>query len=144
MASSAIARIETSTSNAFIKTFEHASMPTFAVGDRIKFGSADDLLAAVTGADVLSFGYVHQQNGKVVDVIMDGTAIIQVRVVASGTATRGTYATMSATANRYENATTPGGGTTVQHIAGRFMNSGTDGDYVGLLIGGVNVATVKA
>jgi hypothetical protein len=35
-------------------------------------------------------------------------------------------------------------GTTAQHIAGRFMNSGTDGDYVGLLVGGVNLATVKA
>jgi hypothetical protein len=141
MASTAIARPQAQTGSAFIKTFSHADMPTFTVGDRIKFGSgSDQLLAAVTGADVLSFGYVYQQNGDTVDVIMDGTAIIQVKVVASGTATRGTYAVMSATANQYQNAAAIGGAT-AQHIAGRFMNAGTDGDYVGLLVGGVNMAT---
>ena len=77
------------------------------------------------------------------EVIADGSSIIKVKVVASGTATRGAYAVMSATANQYQDAADPGGGTTVQHIAGRFMNSGTDGDEVGLLIGGVNLATVK-
>lgn len=145
MASSAIARVQTQTGNAFIKTFSHADMPTFTVGDRIKFGSGSDmLLAAVTGADALSFGYVSQQNGDTVDVIMDGTAVIPVKVVASGTATRGGYAVMSATANQYQDAATIGGGTTVQHIAGRFMNAGTDGDIVGLLVGGVLLASVKA
>lgn len=144
MSSTAIARPQAQTGNAFIKTFYHADMPTFTAGDRVKFGSADQLLAAVTGADALSFGYVFQQNGKTVDVIMDGDAIIIVKVVASGTATRGAYAVMSATANQYQDAATIGGGTTVQHIAGRFMNAGTDGDYVGLLVGGVLLASVKA
>lgn len=144
MSSTAIARPQAETGKAFIKTFQHTSMPTFAVGDRIKFGAGDMLLAAVSGADADSFGYVYQQNGTTVEVVMDGTAIILVRVVASGTATRGKYAVMSATANRYEDATATGGGTTAQHIAGRFMNSGTDGDYVGLMVGGVNMATVKA
>ena len=145
MASTAVARPQAQTGNAFIKTFFHADMPTFTVGDRVKFGSGSDmLLAAVTGADALSFGYVFQQNGDSVDVAMDGTAIIPVKVVASGTATRGAYAVMSATANQYQDAATIGGGTTVQHIAGRFMNAGTDGDYVGLLVGGVLLASVKA
>lgn len=144
MSSSAIARPQVQTGKAFIKTFYHADMPTFTVGDRVKFGAGDQLLAAVTGADPLSFGYVSQQNGDVVDVIMDGVAIIIVKVVAAGTATRGAYAVMSATANQYQDAATIGGGTTVQHVSGKFMNSGTDGDNVGLLIGGVNLATVKA
>lgn len=145
MSSSAIPRVrEILPRGALIVPFTHASMPTFTKGDRVKFGSSDDLLAAVTGPDADSFGYVYQQNGKNVEVIADGAAIIKVKVVASGTATRGKYAVMSATANQYQDATTPGGGTTVQHISGRFMNSGTDGDEVGLLIGGINLATVKA
>ena len=144
MSSTAIARPQAQTGNAFIKTFYHADMPTFTAGYRVKFVSADQFLAAVDGADALSFGYVFQQNGKTVDVIMDGDAIIIVKVVASGTATRGAYAVMSATANQYQDAATIGGGTTVQHIAGRFMNAGTDGDYVGLLVGGVLLASVKA
>lgn len=144
MASTAIARPRESRGTAFIWSFTHDDMPDFAVGDRVKFGSHDNLLAAVTGADADSFGYVRQQNGKTVEVVMDGNAIIPVRVIASGTATRGKYAVMGATANRYQDAATTGGGTTAQHVAGRFMNSGTDGDYVGLLVGGVNLATVKA
>ena len=144
MSSTAIPRVrEILPRGALIIPFQHSSMPTFAKGDRVKFGSDDQLLAAVTGPDKLSFGYVHQQNGKSVEVIADGSSIIKVKVVASGTPTRGAYAVMSATANQYQDAADPGGGTTVQHIAGRFMNSGTDGDEVGLLIGGVNLATVK-
>ena len=56
MSSTAIARPQAQTGNAFIKTFYHADMPTFTAGDRVKFGSADQLLAAVTGADALSLG----------------------------------------------------------------------------------------
>lgn len=144
MASTAVARPRESRGTAFIWPFTHDSMPTFAVNDRVKFGADDNLLAPVTGADAASFGYVRQQNKKTVEVVMDGSAILAVKVVAGGTATRGAYAVMSATANQYQDAATTGGGATAQHIAGRFMNSGTDGDYVGLLVGGVNLATVKA
>jgi hypothetical protein len=142
MSSTAVSRIRANTAKAFIEPFTHPDMPTFAVGDRVKFGASDELLAAVTGADDLSFGYVYQQNGKTVDVIMDGTSIIKVKVVASGTATRGAYAVMSATANQYEDAPNNGGGTTAVTLAGRFMNSGTDGDHVGLMIGGLNLRAV--
>lgn len=144
MASTAVPRVRYGSDRAFKQSFHHTSMPTFTKGDRVKFGADDELLAAVTGADPLSFGYVHQQNGKTVDVIMDGIAIIKVKVVAGGTATRGKIAVMSATANQYQDATTAGGGTTVQHVAGRFMNAGTDGDEVGMMIGGINLATVTA
>lgn len=142
MASTAIPRVRVNTGNATFESFTHADMPTFAVNDRVKFGASDDLLAAVTGADDLSFGHVYQQNGKTVDVIIDGTSIIKVKVVAGGTATRGGYAVMSATANQYEDAPNNGGGTTAVTLAGRFMNSGTDGDHVGLMIGGLNLRAV--
>lgn len=142
MSSSAIPRVQEHTGLAFKKTFQHKDMPTFAKYDRVKFGSDDQLLAAVTGGDDLSFGYVYQQNGTEVSVIMDGLAVIKVKVVASGTATRGAYAVMSATANQYQDAPDNGGGTTAVYIAGRFMNSGTDGDHVGMMVGGLNMRAV--
>lgn len=142
MSSSAVPHIRTNTANALIEPFTHPDQPTFAVGDRVKFGSDDQLLAAVTGGDDLSFGYVYQQTGDTVDVIMDGSAIIRVKVVASGTATRGAYAVMSATANQYQDAPDNGGGTTATYLTGRFMNSGTDGDHVGMMIGGFNMRAV--
>jgi hypothetical protein len=140
--STAIPRVRENVDHAFIWPFTDPSMPSFAKGDRVKFGSSDTLLAAVTGPDDLSFGYVYQQNGKTVEVIMDGITIIKVKVVTSGTATRGAYAVMSSTANQYQDAADNGGGTTAQSIAGRFMNSGENGDEVGLLVGGVNMRTV--
>jgi len=142
MSSTAIPRVKTDVSRCFRQTFNDASMPTFTVGDRVKFGSSDTLLAAVTGGDDLSFGYVHEQNGKAVTVNMDGIGIIPAKIVAGGTATRGAYAVMSATANQYQDAPDNGGGTTAVYITGRFLNSGTDGDIVGMMIGGVNLRAV--
>lgn len=142
MSSTAIPRVKTDVSRCFRQTFNDPNMPTFAVGDRVKFGSSDTLLAAVTGGDDLSFGYVHEQNGKAVTVNMDGTGIIPVKIVTSGTATRGGYAVMSATANQYQDAPDGSGGTTAVILAGRFMNAGTDEDIVGMMIGGINLRGV--
>jgi hypothetical protein len=142
MSSTAIARPQVFTGKAFIKSYQHASMPTFAIGDRVKFGADDTLLAAVSGGDDLSFGSVYQQNGTTVEVRMDCTSIETVKVVAGGTATRGAYAVMSATANQYQDAPDNGGGTTAVYITGRFANSGTDGDYVGMMVGGINLRAV--
>lgn len=127
-----------------IKTYKHASMPTFAKGDRVKFGAADQLLAAVTGPDVDSFGYVYQQRGTEVDVLLDGHSVIEVTVGSGQTATRGKLAVMHSTANTYKDATTPGGGSTAQVIAGRFLTSGTAGQKVEMMVGGINPATVIA
>lgn len=132
------------TTNATMRSFQHASMPTFTKGDRVKFGSDDDLLAAVTGPDADSFGYVYSQTGKEVTVILDGHSVILVTVGASQTATRGKLAVMHSTANTYKDATTTGGGITAQHIAGRFLASGVAADKVPMMIGGVNLATVTA
>lgn len=54
------------------------------------------------------------------------------RVKASGTATRGEYAI--AGTDGFENQTV-GGGTTVKYLAGQFMESGVDGDFVELRLG---------
>ncbi len=55
-----------------------------------------------------------------------------VRVKCSGTATRGEYAI--AGTDGFENQTL-GGGTTVKYIAGQFLESGVDGDFVEMKLG---------
>lgn len=137
-------RAKVNTNMGLMISFYHTSMPTFAKGDRVKFGNDDELLAAVTGPDADSFGFVWEQNGDETTVLCDGTAIIEVTVVTAGTATRGKYAVMSATANQYDLAAAPSGGSTAQVLAGRFMQSGIAGDKVSMMIGGVNNAQVKA
>ena len=54
------------------------------------------------------------------------------RVKASGTATRGEFAI--AGTDGFENQTL-GGGTTVKYIAGQFLESGVDNDFVELKLG---------
>lgn len=137
-------RTKVNTNRGLFVSFEHASMPTFTKGDRVKFGSDDELLAAVTGPDADSFGFVWEQNGTEVTVLADGIAIVEVKIVSGGAATRGKYAVMSATANQYDDAAAPSGGTTAQVVAGRFMQTGVAGDTVSMMIGGVNNAQVKA
>lgn len=73
------------------------------------------------------------------DVVLNGTGIIPVLVADNGTATRGKLAVgQSSSHPGYTNAATLVAGSTLQLIQGRFMQSGVAGDYVGLLIGGVN------
>lgn len=119
------------TSSCLILTFRHDDMPTFAQYDRVKFGAEHNLLAAVTGPDADSFGHVYQQNNDTVDVIVDGQAVILVRVGAGQTATRGKRAVMHSVANTYKDATTE------VNVAGRFLASGVANDYVPLLVAGV-------
>lgn len=64
-----------------------------------------------------------------VQLLDGGTA----RVKCSGTATRGEYAI--AGTDGFENQTL-GGGTTVKYIAGQFLESGVDGDFVEMKLGG--------
>lgn len=63
-----------------------------------------------------------------VQLLDGGTA----RVKCSGTATRGEYAI--AGTDGFENQTL-GGGTTVKYIAGQFLESGVDGDFVEMRLG---------
>lgn len=86
-------------------------------------------------------------NSKVIGVAMDtitgnssGTDRVEValcrggtiRVKCSGTATRGEYAICGT--DGFENQPL-GGGTTVKYIAGQFLESGVDGDFVELALG---------
>jgi hypothetical protein len=64
-----------------------------------------------------------------VQLLDGGTA----RVKCSGTATRGEYAI--AGTDGFENQTL-GGGTTVKYIAGQFLESGVDGDFVEMRLNG--------
>lgn len=129
------------TAKGLIWTFQHPDMPTFNKGDRVKFDDDDQLLDVVDETDVAeSFGHVYQQNGTSVEVLMDGHSIVEVRIAEGATATRGGFAVMT-DANLYDDAPTLGGGDTLIVISGRFMGSGIAGDYVPMMVGGVNIAS---
>ena len=66
--------------------------------------------------------------GEVVTIAEDGIVPV---LVGTGGATRGEFAIMAA--DGFTNQTL-GGGTTVKYIAGKFMQSGVFGDYVGLKV----------
>lgn len=67
-----------------------------------------------------------------VALLTSGSCIIPVKVGTSGTATQGSYA--EAGTAGFTNRTL-GGGTTVRYIAGKWHESGVDGDLCGLEIG---------
>lgn len=104
-------------------------------------GAATKGCGAIIGTapeDALNAG----ANGKVFGIFLD-TAAAAARVdvalsgvvpvlVGTGGATQGEFAI--ATADGFTNQTL-GGGTTVKHIAGKFLQTGVAGDYVGLVIG---------
>lgn len=128
--------------HALILTFDNASQPALTKGAEVKFGAADTLLAATSGADAAAIGVVYQANaaGKPATVVMYGNAVVPV-TVGTGGATRGVHAVR--VSDGYTDAATIGGGTTVQYIRGMFLQSGVAGDTVGLMIG-INPSSVKA
>ena len=69
---------------------------------------------------------------KTVEVLMLCSRSCIIKVKASGTATQGLYAKCGT--DGFENKTL-GGGTTVAYIAGKFTESGVDGDFLGLEVG---------
>lgn len=120
--------------NALIMTFSSTSMPAFTRGQEVKFGAADDLLAAAGTGDVLAIGIINQANaaGRPAEVCMYGHAVVPV-VVGTGGATRGVHA--KGVADGMTDAAANGGGTTSQIIKGQFLQSGVAGDVVGMMIG---------
>lgn len=69
-------------------------------------------------------------SGKPCQVVMlSGACIIKV-LVGTGNATRGKYAKV--VGDGFADAGTLGGGTTAQEVAGKFVQSGVAGDYVGM------------
>lgn len=126
---------------ALIMQFSHASQPAFTKGTEVKFNGDDSLLVATSGDDPLAIGVISQANpsGRTASVCMYGDKVIPV-LVGSGGATRGKMAVYSATG--FTDAATFGGGTTAQTIKGQFLQSGSQNDLVGLMLG-VNYSSVK-
>lgn len=129
---------------AIIKTFKVPVTKTTAKGLRVKFSGADDQVE-VCGAAENGFGIAlatvaaDASNVQYVEVVLEGTVIVEVKV-GTGGATRGANAVMAADGFTDK---TLGGGTTVAHAAGKFMQSGVAGDFVGMLVGGP-VSSVSA
>ena len=95
--------------------------------------------ADVAVANSNSFGVAMASEGMVDGSITgDGVKTVQVallggvvKVKCSGTATKGLWAI--AGTDGFENQT-PGGGSTAKYLAGKFTQSGVDGEFVGLLL----------
>lgn len=119
------------------KTVKSGSVIPYGVG--VKVSSNGESEVDVCGANDKVYGIAYGPLGS--SVTGDGTLQIEVAVCcgggivpvkASGTATAGEYAICGT--DGFENQTV-GGGTTVKYLAGQFMQTGVDGDFVGLKIG---------
>ncbi len=127
---------------ALIMSFADDNQPAFTKGAEVKFNGSDTLLQAASTNDVAAIGIVVQANaaGRPAHVCMYGDKVIPV-VVGTGGASRGVDAVT--VADGFTDAAANGGGTTSQIIKGKFLQSGSAGDLVGLMIG-VNARSVKA
>lgn len=120
--------------NTTFKGFKVKASAAIVKGVGVYISAADEVDVAVA-------------NSKVIGVAMEtvtgnssGTSRVEVAlcdggtctVKCSGTATRGEFAI--AGTDGFENQTL-GGGTTVKYIAGQFLESGVDGDFVELRLG---------
>jgi len=103
-------------------------------GVGVYLSAADEVDVAVANSKVIGIaqatvtGNSSGTSRVEVQLLDGGTA----RVKCSGTATRGEYAI--AGTDGFENQTL-GGGTTVKYIAGQFLESGVDGDFVEMRLG---------
>lgn len=115
---------------ALVRPFTVKAASTATKGKGAIFGASDtEAEDAGAGGKVSGVFLETKAAGEVADVAVSGIVPV---LVGTGGATRGEFAI--ATADGFANQTL-GGGTTVRHIAGKFMQSGVPGDYVGLLIG---------
>lgn len=116
------------------KAFKVKASAAIVAGVGVYISAADEVDVAVANSKVIGVAM------QAVTGASDGESRVEValcdagtcRVKASGTATRGEYAI--AGTDGFENQTI-GGGTTVKYIAGQFMESGVDGDFVELRLG---------
>lgn len=126
--------------NALIRPFTVKAAAAVTKGKRVKFGASDseveDCGANENGIGVALASAVA---GAQCQIALDGVAIVPV-LVGTGGATRGAFAVT--VADGFTNQTI-GGGSTLVHIAGKFMQTGVVGDLVGMLIG-CTVSSVKA
>lgn len=118
---------------ALIQEFTVASGQTVTEGLSVKFAAADDECQNCgAGEDGFGVALNSASSGGKVSVVLDGNAIVKVKVGTGGTATRGLYAITNATGHTNQ---TIADGATVRFLRGKFMQSGVAGDMVGLLTG---------
>ncbi len=119
--------------NALIRSFKVAASTDVTLGKRVKFASADDEVSnCAAGENGIGVAYeTENDDGDRVQVVLDGHAIVPV-LVGTGGATRGAFAV--AVSDGWTDQTL-GGGTTVKHVGGKFLQSGVAGDYVGMMVG---------
>lgn len=134
--------------NALIREYTVEAAATVTVGKRVKFGTSDTTVEDC-GANENGIGIAVEYHNTVnetagaagtrVGIALDGVAIVPV-LVGTGGATRGSFAV---TVSDGLTNQTIGGGSTLVHIAGKFMQTGVVGDIVGMLVG-CTVSSVKA
>lgn len=107
----------------------------FKKGVGVKFGASDDEVDLCAAGDQAIGIALETKTGdgtkRLKVCLLAGGAVVPVLVGDGGTATRGAYAECGT--DGFTNRT-PGGGTTLRHIAGVFTQSGVADDEVGLMI----------
>lgn len=117
---------------ACIDTFTVASGQTVTEGFRVKFASADgECQNCGAGEDGFGIAQASGTAGQKVSIVLEGSAVVKVKV-GTGGATRGAYSIP--VANGYADQAIADG-TTPRRLAGKFMQTGVAGDFVGMLIG---------
>jgi hypothetical protein len=120
--------------NTTFKTFKVKASAAIVKGVGVFFDSADTVDVAVANSKVIGVAMESVTGGS------DGESRVEValcdagtcRVKCSGTATRGEFAI--AGTDGFENQTI-GGGTTVKYLAGQFLESGSDNEFVEMRLG---------
>lgn len=134
------ARAHENLENAVIRTFTVKAAASATEGRLVKFGAADDEVENA-GANEAGFAIALETKAageKVQCALLSGASILKVKV-GTGGATRGIAAVNAADGLTDQ---VVGGGTTLVHIAGYFLQSGVAGDLVGLMP--MRHSTVKA
>lgn len=117
---------------ALTKKYKIPATKAVTVGFRVKFSGADDQIENC-GANEDGFAIALQSGvaGEEVEVLLEGFAVAKVKV-GTGGATRGLFAKFLADGFTDQAIAD---GATVRNLAGKFLQSGVVGDFVGLLLG---------
>lgn len=123
--------------NSLIKRYSVKNASTIAVGQRVRFGTADtevDLTSGV-GDDTcfgtaLEAGVGNALGSVLIDVVLDNPQIIAM-LVGTGGSTRGVKQLLAA--NGVTDAPVNGTGTVSRPIVGVAMQSGVVGDLIGVM-----------
>jgi hypothetical protein len=117
---------------ACVDTFTVAAGQTVTDGFRVKFAAVDgECQNCGAGEDGFGYALASATAGQKVSIVLEGTAVVKVKV-GTGGATRGAYAIPVANGLADQAIAD---GTTPRRLAGKFMQSGVAGDFVGMLIG---------